>query len=210
MTSRAFPILAVVLLVVSGCSAAHVVSQWRDPEYTTPLDVKCIMVVGVSKQAGIRRKFEDVLVERLKEEGIDAVQSYLYIPEDGPVPEDRLQDAVRRANADATLVTRLVRVERQTEVVPGYYSPPVRPGWYPWYTSAWTGYYEPPRVYQRDIYISETSSLGSQAKPHGVDRHGQDRRHRQRRQGHRAIREDGRESAGARPRSGHHLALHSG
>jgi len=157
MTSRAFPILAVALLVVSGCSAAHVVSQWRDPEYTTPLDVKRIMVVGVSKQAGIRRKFEDVLVERLKEEGIDAVQSYLYIPEDGPVPEDRLQDAVRRANADATLVTRLVRVERQTEVVPGYYSPPVRPGWYPWYTDAWTGYYEPPRVYQRDVYISETS-----------------------------------------------------
>lgn len=157
MTSRAFPILAVVLLVVSGCSAAHVVSQWRDPEYTTPLDVKRIMVVGVSKQAGIRRKFEDVLVERLKEEGIDAVQSYLYIPEDGPAPEDRLQDAVRRANADATLVTRLVRVERQTEVVPGYYSSPVRPGWYPWYTNAWTGYYEPPRVYQRDVYISETS-----------------------------------------------------
>ena len=159
MTSRAFPILALVLLAVGGCSsAAQVVSQWRDPEYTAPPDVKRIMVVGVSKQAGIRRKFEDVFVERLKEEGIDAVQSYLYIPEDGPVPEDRLQDAVRQANADATLVTRLVRVERQTEVVPGYYSPPpVRPGWYPGYAGAWTGYYEPPRVYQRDVYISETS-----------------------------------------------------
>ena len=33
MTSRAFPILAVVLLVASGCSAAHVVSQWAIEQY---------------------------------------------------------------------------------------------------------------------------------------------------------------------------------
>lgn len=158
MTSRAFPILVFVLLVVGGCSASHVVSQWRDPEYAAPPDVKRIMVVGVSKQAGIRRKFEDAFVDRLKQEGIDAVQSYLYIPEDGPVPEDRLQDGVRRANGDATIVTRLVRVEQQTEVVPGYYSPPpVGPGWYPGYANAWTGYYEPPQVYQRNVYVSETS-----------------------------------------------------
>jgi len=76
MTSRAFPILALVLLAVGGCSsAAQVVSQWRDPEYTAPPDVKRIMVVGVSKQAGIRRKFEDVFVERLKEERRESAPS---------------------------------------------------------------------------------------------------------------------------------------
>ena len=30
-------------------------------------------------------------------------------------------------------------------------------GLYPWYSAAWLGYYEPPRVYQYDVYISETS-----------------------------------------------------
>jgi hypothetical protein len=30
-------------------------------------------------------------------------------------------------------------------------------GFYPWYTAAWVGYYEPPRVYERDVYVSETS-----------------------------------------------------
>jgi hypothetical protein len=30
-------------------------------------------------------------------------------------------------------------------------------GLYPGYSAAWLGYYEPPRVYQYDVYISETS-----------------------------------------------------
>jgi hypothetical protein len=55
-------------------------------------------------------------------------------------------------------MTRLVRVERKTEVSPGYDGPPPLPfGLYLWYSAAWLGYYEPPRVYQYDVRISETS-----------------------------------------------------
>src|SRR5258705_5075592 len=107
------------------------------------------MVVGVSTQPSLRRTFEDAFVARLKQDGMDAVPSYLYIAEDGPVAEARLQEAVRQANADAALITRLVRVERKTEVTPGYYVPPPAPfAFYPWYTAAWVRYYEPPRVYE--------------------------------------------------------------
>jgi hypothetical protein len=124
MRSRSLPILALVLLVATDCSSARVVNEWRNPEYAAP-EFRRIMVIGVSKQPSIRRKFEDAFVARLKQDGMDAVPSYLYIAEGGPVAEARLQEDPF--------------------------------GFYPWYTAAWVGYYEPPRVYERDVYISETS-----------------------------------------------------
>jgi hypothetical protein len=30
-------------------------------------------------------------------------------------------------------------------------------GFYRWYSDAWLGYYEPPEIYQYNLYISETS-----------------------------------------------------
>jgi hypothetical protein len=34
---------------------------------------------------------------------------------------------------------------------------PAAYGFYRWYSSGWTGFYEPPRVYNYDVYTSETS-----------------------------------------------------
>ena len=113
------PPLRLCVLVIAlafgsaGCgSSTQIVNQWGDPDYVSPRFNR-ILVIGVSKQLSIRRTFEDVFVARLKAEGIDAVPSYRYIPEDGQVDEARLQEAVKRANADAAIVTRLVRVEKE-------------------------------------------------------------------------------------------------
>jgi len=152
------PAIAVACLLIGCAASTRIVNEWVDPEYSSP-HFKRILVVGVSKQPGLRRTFEDEFVARLKAEGVDAVPSYRYIPEDGEVPEARLQEAVRQANADAALITRLVGVEKKTEVIPGFYgpAPALTFGFYPGYTAFWRGYYEPPRVYQYDVYISETS-----------------------------------------------------
>jgi uncharacterized protein DUF4136 len=152
-------VLAIGLVAsATGCSSTKLVNQWENPQYV-PARFNRILVIGVSRQPGLRRTFEDEFTARLQEAGVDAVPSYRHIPEDGPVDEARLQEAVRQANADGILMTRLVRVERKTEVSPGYYTPAPGVGWgfYPWYSAAWLGYYEPPRVYQYDVYISETS-----------------------------------------------------
>jgi Domain of unknown function (DUF4136) len=155
-------ILALTLAVAVGltaCAAStKIVNQWVSPDYTSPRFRK-IMVIGVSRQPSIRRTFEDEFVTQLKAAGVDAVPSYLYIPEDGQVDEGRLQAAVKQANADAVIITRLVRVEKKTEVSPGFYqpAPALGFGFYRGYSSAWVAYYEPPRVYQYDVYISETS-----------------------------------------------------
>jgi hypothetical protein len=147
-----------LLLGAAGCSSTKLVNQWENAQYV-PARFARIVVIGVTRQPGVRRAFEDQFAARLKAEGVDAVPSYPVIPEDGPVDETRLQQAVHQANADGVLMTRLVRVERKTETSPGYYTPApaVTLGLYPWYSAAWLGYYEPPRVYQYDVYVSETS-----------------------------------------------------
>ena len=146
-------------IVLTACGAStKIVNQWVQPDYTAH-SFRKIMIIGVSKQPSIRRTFEDEFVKQLKAVGVDAVPSYLYIPEAGQVTEGRLQEAVKRANADGVMITRLVRVEKKTQVTPGFYqpAPALSYGFYGGYSSAWMGYYEPPRVYQYDVYVSETT-----------------------------------------------------
>jgi len=153
---RIFALAMAVALGLTACAAStKIVNQWTSPDYTSPR-FKKIMVIGVSKQPSIRRTFEDEFVTKLKGAGVEAVPSYLYISEDGQVDESRLQAAVKQAGADAVIITRLVRVEKKSEVSPGFYQPAPF-GFYGGYSAAWRGYYEPPRVYQYDVYISETS-----------------------------------------------------
>jgi hypothetical protein len=155
---RVFVVAIAVAFVLAGCAATKIVTQWSNPDYASPR-FKKILVIGVSKQPSIRRTFEEEFVNKLKAVGVDAVPSYLYITEDGQVDEARLNEAVKKANADAVIITRLVRVEKKTEVSPGFYqpAPAIGYGFYGGYSSAWLGYYEPPRIYEYEVYTSETS-----------------------------------------------------
>lgn len=158
---RAVPALRLVVvalaLAAAGCASTRVVHQWTNPDVPSAR-FKKFLVIAISKQPGIRRSFEDEFVAKLKAMGIDAVPSYGFIAEDGPVEEPRLRAAVEKAGADATLVTRLVRVERNYSANSGYYYPPIAGfGFYRGYAAAWLGYNEPATVYQYDVFISETS-----------------------------------------------------
>ncbi|MDP2601286.1 MAG: hypothetical protein Q8S00_01640 [Deltaproteobacteria bacterium] len=154
--------LIAAALLLGGCAATQIINQWSNPNYPAA-SFKRIMVIGVSKQTSIRRNFEDEFVAQLRATGADAVPSYEFTPENGPVEESRLAQAVKQAGADAVITTRLVRVERRAEYIPRTYGPygPYGPypgfGFYRWYSSAWVGFYEPPRLHFYDIYTSETS-----------------------------------------------------
>jgi hypothetical protein len=148
-----------VVVSIIGCAAStKIVNEWRNPDYSSPRFRK-MFVIAVSRNPGIRRTFEDEFVAKLKAAGVDAAPSYRYIPEEGQTAEARMLEMVKQAGADAAIITRLVREEKKTEVTPGFYrpAPAVTFGFYPGYSAAWLGYYDPPTIYQRDIYISETN-----------------------------------------------------
>ena len=152
-------ILVILLVSASGCATKQVISQWSNPAYrSSGFFFKRIMVMGATDQTSIRRNFEDELTAALKAAGVEAVQSYSYLPENGRVAERRLKEAVAKANADGVIMTRLLRVEQRTEVSPGTYDPYPVYGLYGWYSSAWYGgFYTPPRVYSYPVYFSETT-----------------------------------------------------
>lgn len=149
-------ILTFVLSLIAGCASTKIVNQWTEPDYI-PRPFKKIVVLGVTKEATLRRSFEDEFVAQLRINGIEAVPSYQMMPEEGQAAEARLLKAVKQTGADAAIMTRLVRVERRRQVTPGYYNPYPVHGFYGWYSSGWAGFYEPPRVYNYDVYTSETS-----------------------------------------------------
>jgi len=150
-------LLIIGALTLAGCSSStELVNQWSNPAYTSA-SFKRILVIAVTRQASVRRNFEDAFVAQLKAAGVDAVPGYAYMQEDGQVGEERLKQAVAQAGADAVIITRLVKREQKTVVTPGYLQPAPGVGLYNWYSVGWSGYYEPPSVYQYDVYTSETS-----------------------------------------------------
>jgi hypothetical protein len=154
---RATRICLVVVIVLAACAApTRIVQQWQDPTYTGgPL--KRILVIGVTRESTVRRVFEDAFCAQLKDRAVECVQSYTLVPEDGIAPRDRYDKAVRDARADSVFISRVLKVERRTEVVPA--SPLVFGGAYGYYGAAWggplyMGYAAPPAVIQYDqVYV---------------------------------------------------------
>jgi len=149
-------LLVLIVTAALGCASTRIVDTWRDPNFSGP-PLKRMMVIGVSKRAGIRRTFEDEFVRELEAKRVQGVASYTFIPEDGEVPKERLVQAVKESGVDGVLITRLVTVETRTQVYPGTYVGPPYFGFYGYYSWAWVGYYEPPQFYTYDVVTAETN-----------------------------------------------------
>ena len=148
-------VLACVALALVGCAATTLKNSWRDPGYKGP-PLKKVMVVGVSSQSVTRRTFEDEFVKQLKADGVEGIQSYNFIPQNGKAEEAEVKQAVKKAGADGVLITRLVRVDVNVQVVQpmGFY------GGYGGYAGAWGGYYDPPMTTTTDTLVLETTLWG--------------------------------------------------
>ncbi|MDM0043612.1 hypothetical protein QTH91_03880 [Variovorax dokdonensis] len=131
--------LAALLLVAAGlaaCASFSLTNVWRSPDFKGPPVAK-VLVVGVSSNETSRRIFEDGFAKALQASGVAAATSYGLLQESGKVSKERLQAAIRQSGAEGVLITRLVRVDKQVDVM----APPMpmgfRGGYYGWYGSAW-------------------------------------------------------------------------
>jgi hypothetical protein len=158
MSTLRIPFVAAVLLTaVCGCATTELTNTWKDPQYRGG-PVKKIMVVGISKQASVRRTFEDTFAETLKANGVEAVPSYTVVPEDGQMSEDKLRAAVQQSGAGAVLITRMVEKQTDTMVTStapvGAYRRTSMSGYY---SGAWIGYYEPVAVQEFHYVVLEST-----------------------------------------------------
>lgn len=149
---------AFAALVLAACaSTPKLTNSWRDPQFEGPKPAK-LMVLGISRSDVHRRVFEDGFSNALRASGIGGVPAYSELPEQGVIPDERIQAAVKKSGSDAVLTARVIRVDRQIDVRPGMpYAPygPYGRGFYGWYGSAWA--MSQPDVVQYDVVTIEST-----------------------------------------------------
>jgi hypothetical protein len=127
----------IVLALLAGCAGSRMLSQQANPEYTGK-PFKSVMVVAVTADEIVRRTFEDRIVALLAKRGVKGIPAYTVVTKRGRVQEAELREAVAGSNAEAVLVTRVIRVERSSGTIPaasltvGYGT-----GFYGFYSGVW-------------------------------------------------------------------------
>lgn len=86
--------------------------KWIEPGFSGP-PLRRLLVLGISRQAAVRRVFEDTVVALLVEQGTAATASYAAMTPDAPVERDTVAQAVRVTGADGVLVARLIGREAE-------------------------------------------------------------------------------------------------
>ena len=133
---------AAASIVVLACAipATTLDAQWVNPDDAGRKAVRNVLVMGAVRDATNRRLFEDRMVASLTAAGVKAVPSYKFIPEAGPVSEERLRRAVAEAGVSHAMVTRISNVSTQVSVSPGMVmGPGWGPGWGPAGGPGWGG-----------------------------------------------------------------------
>jgi hypothetical protein len=112
---------AVAVLALSGCATRSTTlnAQWVNPEFAGQRSVRNVMVMAAIRDSTHRRMFEDRMVTALSAAGVRAVQSYKFIPNDGPVSEEQLRRAITESGAAHALVSRVINVTTDVTVTPG-------------------------------------------------------------------------------------------
>jgi hypothetical protein len=127
-----------IVAMVLGCTTAKPVLEWRDTDYHGG-SFDNILIVGVAGQESVRRTFEESFVNRLREEQVNAVASFVAIPGEARPAEANIRAAVKDGRFDAVLLTHLVGVE-QKEI---YHPPTFSGGFYGHYGFVRGYAYEP-------------------------------------------------------------------
>jgi hypothetical protein len=109
-------VLALLLVLVTGCSSSKITSSWRTPDAVqTPLNK--IMVVGLIREADrtMKEQLEEHMIDDLKALGYNAVSAY---KEYGPkafenMDEKAVLEKLKNSNVDAVITIVLLSKQRE-------------------------------------------------------------------------------------------------
>jgi hypothetical protein len=160
-------ILAIPALLAA--SSPKMLVSWKNPNYSGG-GFKNILVLAINGKAENRAEFEDVLVAAIARPGVQATQSYVFLPRPDVTPIDinDLKAVIREQKFDAIVVARLTKREKKTTYVPGeVYTPfPYYGTFYGYYGAVYPIVYSPGYLQKESIAQVETN-LYSTAKPDG-------------------------------------------
>jgi hypothetical protein len=146
--------LAVALLLGACASnSTEVVNAWKDPSFSARHFNK-VLVVFISKDAGLRRAAEDELALKL---GNKAVPAYTVIPDSILRDRNKAKAWVKQEGFDGAVVMRPVAVDKETTYVPGqaYVVPSNYGSMWGYWGTGWGYAYDPGYVKQDQIVSVE-------------------------------------------------------
>lgn len=159
------PMVISLLSLNCASSTTNLTWVWKDETYDEGF-LDDIMVIGVSDNFERRKIFENILVEELKDSGVDAVSGAAVIPADEELTREKVLAEVEKQGLDAILITYLVGVKREDKFVPPATSEYPYPGYarfniYSYTTGVYSFYggsYEKRREINLDTHIYEAES----------------------------------------------------
>jgi hypothetical protein len=98
----------------AGCSSTELDASWMSPRFRGPR-FTTFVVLGVSRDATLRRVAEDAFVEQLAVRGVRAVPSYETFPSDPEtLTREQVEQAVKRQAVEGVIVARVSKVAKET------------------------------------------------------------------------------------------------
>ncbi len=146
-------------------------NSWTAPAFQ-PGSIRKIMVVGVAKNEGVRRAYEDRFVAKLKEMGHEATVSYVMEPNVATPDSAAIVLKLADAGVSHILTTRLLdRKTVETYVPPTYMSMGYGYGGYPGYYGGWGSYWGMGATYAVDPgYVDSDTVVILETNIYGVDK----------------------------------------
>ena len=107
-----FTAAAIVLLLASACSKTEVTGLWKKSDYTGG-SLDSFMVVALTGEMSDKLLWENIMADRLRQEGLKAVTSVGAFPNARDIDEQQIMNYVDRNEIDGVLVTRLVDTRKE-------------------------------------------------------------------------------------------------
>ena len=149
------PLLLGVVVTLAACVSTSLIDRWKDPTFNGP-PLHKVLVVGVQKDEGRRRLWEDGMVAALLHQGVQASASWMVFPSRAP-SADELAATASRDGFDGVMASHFVGASQRNYWMPGYAD--VGFGWRWRYFGYWDAVYGPSYVeteeradFQTDVF----------------------------------------------------------
>ncbi|HZV86720.1 MAG TPA: hypothetical protein VFF95_04175 [Candidatus Binatus sp.] len=170
MRKRSLLLVGVLAIpVVLAASSPKLLLSWKNPNYSGGRFTN-ILVLALNGRAENRAEFEDELVAAIARPGIQATQSYVFLPRPNVTPIDMndLKAVIKDQKFDAIVVARLTKAVNKTTYVPGQaYNPYPLYGNFVGYYSAMSPLVYSPGYMEKEKLAQVETNFYSTVKPDG-------------------------------------------
>ena len=119
---KTYILLLINFLFLFSCSSSMLMEQWKDPE-TTYYESNKVLVIGITRDNEARNIFEDKLVSKLENNGVNAVKSIDFFEKSFTNSKkteedlDIIEKQLLEAGFDVILVSKVISSEEKLTLV---------------------------------------------------------------------------------------------